>query len=113
MTEARSRSTDPSTSSEAARAVESAGIASDQRARCLAEVVRKPGQTAAEIAVAAGLDRYAASRRLPELRAAGIVENGPARPCRIKGRLSLTWLPRRKKWVATQLGLFEGGATSK
>ena len=62
-----------------------------QRHRCLMEVLRRPGQTAAEIAVATGLRRHAPSRRLAELRQQGRVTHGPTRPCRITGNPSTTW----------------------
>lgn len=88
---AAARRTDPGTSHEAARSVEESGAASDQRARCLLAVRAHPGSTAAEIAAILGMERHAPSRRLPELRAAGLVKNGPARICRVVGRSSVTW----------------------
>ena len=106
MTEARSRSSDPETSRSAARDVESRGAARRQRELCLAAVRLKPGQTAAEIAVAVGPERHAPSRRLPELRAAGLVVNGEARRCAVVGSASLTWWPAPKKWTGTQGVLF-------
>jgi len=92
---AQARNSDPFTSHEAAREAEASGRARAHRQLCLGEVLRKPGQTAAEIAVAVGLERHAPSRRLPELRDAGLVENGPARICEVTGRMSLTWLPAK------------------
>lgn len=94
---ARARSTDPTTSHLAAEAVEASGRAASQRHLCLVEVWKKPGQTAAEIAVAAGLERHVPSRRLPELRDAGQVINGPERRCTATGNLSLTWLPAKEE----------------
>ena len=88
---ARARKTDPSTSHEAAREAEASGRAASQRATGLEEVKRKPGQTAAEIAAASGLERHVPSRRLPELREARLVTNGEVRPCRVTGRNSMTW----------------------
>lgn len=67
--------------------------AASQRHLCLLEVWKAPGRTATEIAAAAGLKRHVPSRRLPELRRAGHVQNGPARVCTITGRASLVWLP--------------------
>lgn len=90
---ARSRSTDPISSTLAADAIERSGVADAHRRICLAQVRARPGQTAAEIARAVGLERHAPSRRLPELRDAGLVINGPMRSCAVKGRRSLTWLP--------------------
>lgn len=88
---ARARRLDPKTSHDAARTVERSGAAQAQRDACLDEVRRGPGQTAAEIALAVGLERHAPSRRLPELRVAGLVRNGEARKCVVMGRLALTW----------------------
>lgn len=107
MTEARARGSDPETSRTAAHDVESSGVAHDQRQLCLEEVRRHPGQTAAEIAQAVGLERHAPSRRLPELRAAGLVRNGDARTCAVVGRVSMTWWAVvAKKWTGTQGRLF-------
>ena len=53
--------------------------------------MKTPGQTAAEIAAATGLERHVPSRRLPELREARCVTNGEVRPCRVAGRNSMTW----------------------
>ena len=90
---ALARRTDPWTSHAAAAEVEGRSIAAGQRRLCLEEVRRHPGATAAEVAVATGLERHAPSRRLPELRAEGLVSNGPARVCSVQGRASITWWP--------------------
>lgn len=90
---ANTRSTDPITSHQAARDAERRGVAAAHRLLCLAAVRREPGLTAAEIATRIGLERHKPSRRLPELRDDGLVINGPARPCSVQGRNSLTWLP--------------------
>jgi len=84
------RNNDPPTSAMAGRAIESSGLARMQRSRCLQAVVETPGLTAREIE-----DRIEvkAHKRLPELRQAGLVINGPARMCRISGRQAMTWLP--------------------
>lgn len=89
---ALARRTDPITSHEAAEEVESSGRAASQRRRCLLEVWKKPGCTAAEIAQAANLERHIPSRRLPELRQAGQIRNGQERICTVTGNLSMTWL---------------------
>ncbi len=90
---ALARTTDPITSHQAARDAEHRGVAAAHRLLCLAQVTHQPGLTAAEIAEATGLERHAPSRRLPELRDAGLVVNGPIRLCAVKGRRSLTWNP--------------------
>jgi len=92
---ARARNTDPFTSHDAARDAEASGRADAQRNLCLNEVLKNPGKTAAEIAVAVGLERHAPSRRLPELRDAGLIKNGRARVCSVTGRMSITWLPAK------------------
>jgi CRP-like cAMP-binding protein len=93
---ARTRTADPITSHEAARDVERRGVAAAQRLLCLAQVTRHPGQTAAEIVAGTGLERHAPSRRLPELRDAGLVTNGPVRICAVQNRRSLTWIPSQE-----------------
>lgn len=93
---ARTRTTVPITSHEAAREVERRGVAAAQRLLCLAQVTRHPGQTAAEIAAGTGLERHALSRRLPELRDAGLVTNGPIRICAVQHRRSITWIPAQE-----------------
>lgn len=87
------RTTDPLTTREAGDEVAISESAASQRHLCLLEVWKSPGRTAAEIAEAAGLKRHAPSRRLPELRRAGQVKNGPTRLCSITGNPSLVWLP--------------------
>ncbi len=88
-----SRTTDPATSHEAAALMDATGTAEAHRAKCLAVVRREPGLTAAEVAVAAGLERHEPSRRLPELRTSLLVVNGPSRICRAQGHRSMTWWP--------------------
>lgn len=90
---ALARRTDPSTSHEAAEAVERCGRAASQRHLCLLEVWKRPGSTAAEIAARTGLERHVPSRRLPELRQAGQVRNGAQRICTVTGNPSMTWEP--------------------
>lgn len=91
------RATDPTTSRAAAAMMDASGAAADHRAQCLAEVRRQPGQTAAEIAQAIGLERHEPSRRLPELRDASLVYNGLSRVCRVQGHRSMTWWPTESK----------------
>ena len=90
---AKARSTDPVTSHIAARGVDASGTADSQRAACLSEVIAQPGQTASEISVALELERIVGGKRLPELREAGLVKNGPSRACRVTGKRCMTWFP--------------------
>mgnify|MGYP001595903772 FL=1 len=85
-----------STSQGAVHWTEADGDKNLQRGRLLAEVLKAPGRTAAEVAEAMGVALYAPSRRLPELREAGRLRNGRSRPCRVTRRLSLTWFPARE-----------------
>ncbi len=94
---ARSRTTDPYTSHQAAFEAESSGRASGQRHACLNDVLKHPGKTAAEIAAATNLERHVPSRRLPELRSAEFVYNGEVRVCLVTGRNSMTWHPTEKE----------------
>ena len=91
---ARARTTDPASSHLAAADVEASGAGARQARAVLAAVARWPGRTAREISDSTGLDRYAVSRRLPELEEAGEVRRGAMRRCQVGGRQSLTW------WVA-------------
>ena len=87
----RARNADPVTSHQAAAQVEASGRAKTQRDACLAAVRIYRGMTAAEIAQWLGLERHIPSRRLPELRAMGLVTSGQPRPCRVTGNRSMTW----------------------
>lgn len=97
------RTTDPPTSHLAAHKAESSGRAGGQRRVCLGHVLMFPGLTAAEIAVKAGMERHVPSRRLPELRRAGLVHNGTERVCEATGRMSMTWWSGKRR---DQLELF-------
>lgn len=90
---ARARRSDPITSALAAGEIEAIGAAAGQRGRILAALCAHPGATARELAALLNVDRYQASRRLPELRRLGFVTNGPDRVCEVGGLRSQTWLP--------------------
>jgi len=79
--------------SDVAEEVDSVRRRASQRHRCLLEVWKRPGRTAAEVAVAAGLKRHVPSRRLPDLRRGRFVRNGPKRPCAVTGNPGMTWFP--------------------
>jgi CRP-like cAMP-binding protein len=76
-----------------AEEVDSGRRVASQRHRCLLEVWKRPGRTAAEVARAAGLRRHAPSRRLPDLRRNGLVRNGERRACAVTGNPCMTWFP--------------------
>ena len=82
------RNNDPPTSAIAGRQMETGGDAKHQRNLCLAVVKHQPGLTAREIEDRIGIKAH---KRLPELRADGLVCNGTTRTCRISGRQAMTW----------------------
>lgn len=82
---------DPWTSHAAAREVTRSGARAIQQNVCLGAVRLWPGCTSAELARHIHSDRWLAARRLPELRAAGLIKNGAARQCEVTGRMCLTW----------------------
>lgn len=90
---ASARHDDPATSHEAAAKLEGSGKAFTQRNICLKAVRAQPGLTAAEIADEIGMERHIPSRRLPELRAMGLVYNGEVCLCAVTGNASMTWNP--------------------
>ena len=83
----------PETSHRAAQRLNESRAVRTQREIVLAALIRNPGSTAAEIAELTGMKRHDPSRRLPEMRKAGLVTNGRERVCRVTGAESLTWLP--------------------
>lgn len=85
------RSTDPSTSDEAARHVVDSGLQADQQAVALAAVKLASGLTSNELAQRTNLDRYMLARRLPELAEEGLVWRGPKKPCAVSRRSACTW----------------------
>jgi hypothetical protein len=84
------RNTDPHTSALAGRHVRACGCTKRHRDLCLAVVKRQSGLTAREIEDKLGIKAH---KRLPELRQANLVRNGPARLCTVSGRQAMTWLP--------------------
>ena len=91
----RARREDPISSQEAADRIEASGAARAQAEAVLAALRRFPLSTSAELARAAGIDRYAVARRLPELVKAGQVERlepgQDAAPCAVSGRRACRW----------------------
>lgn len=82
---------DPPSSAAAAEAMIVEGHMTRQRQEVYQAVLAFGPGTAREIAAASGIDRYTISRRCPELRAMGYVEEGPIRACRAGGRASVEW----------------------
>lgn len=86
----------PDTSTEARDTHERSGTAMTNRRAVLNLVAEHPGLTSVELwqkagASGLGLSRHEISRRLPELRKAGIVINGPPRKCAVAGSRQMTW----------------------
>jgi CRP-like cAMP-binding protein len=87
----------PETSEDARDTHERSGSAMSARRAVLNLVGDHPGLTAVELwhhdrgSRTGGLTRHEVSRRLPELRKAGLVINGPARKCSVAGSRQMTW----------------------
>lgn len=92
---ARARKSDPVTSHEAARNHEASGRADSDRRIILAAVKKFPGHTACELfdLMDQEVKRHNVSRRLSEMRTAGLVRNGEARICTEAGTRQMTWEP--------------------
>ncbi len=93
-----SRHTDPETSRRAARRVSRSGKAIRERRLLYAAVIAEPGRTAAELGKACGVERYEASRRLPDMKVqlpevTGRLRHGPKRTCHELGSVCHTWWP--------------------
>ncbi len=84
------RSCDPPTSALAGRHMRACGLAQRQRDMCLSAVKQHTGLTAREIEARIGIKAH---KRLPEVRADGLVSNGPPRACTVSGREAMTWYP--------------------
>jgi len=86
------RASDPQTSHEAADRALASGAVYGQRAAVLGAVKRRPGATAGELARDLGhATNHVTCRRLPELRARGLVRRGDPRKCRVTGFRCATW----------------------
>jgi DNA-binding transcriptional ArsR family regulator len=82
---------DPLTSHEAARALVASGALSHQRQEVLDALKRFGPCTACELAAASGIDRFTASRRLPELAYLEKVQRLEARKCRVRSTKQTVW----------------------
>ena len=96
---------DPHTSTLSAREVTRGGARKRQADEVLRLVRKFPNCTSSELDRLHfmrekgewRLDRYVIARRLPELadiKNGALVERGPARQCRVTGRMALTWRVR-------------------
>lgn len=92
----RARRSDPETSHQAAEALAKSGELGRQQLAVLQAVICWPGSTAVELSRQAQLDRYAVSRRLPELQPVH-VRRGPPRRCTVNGRPQSTWWPVKRR----------------
>lgn len=91
---------DPETSHAAADRFTASGARGANCRRVLSLVDARPGATSvelwdAQLGAADPLDRHEVSRRLADLKNAGLVRQGPARQCRVRGRGKemVTWWP--------------------
>lgn len=86
----RARNTDPESSHVAAQKIRA--VLGCQQSAVLAAVKQWPGMTAVELAHLGKMDRYAVSRRLPELCPVH-VRRGDIRDCSVNARPQVTWWP--------------------
>lgn len=89
-----SHANDPASSREAEQRVTENGKRAKHALIVLGLVRRFPGYTAVELTREqgpGGLERHEVSRRLSDLRNAGMVREGATRPCRVAGTNQTTW----------------------
>lgn len=95
----RARRKDSRSSHEAAAIIEKSGRAAEQLQQVLEGLRRFPGCTSHELAIAIGMDRYAAARRLPELTQLPVPLARKAEPgehtvpCAVVRRKCCRWYP--------------------
>ncbi len=85
------RATDPESSHLAARNIVASGTAAAHRERILAAIKANADCTCGELAELTGLHRSAVSKRLPELRRAGLIETRGSRVCTAQGTTQGVW----------------------
>jgi DNA-binding transcriptional ArsR family regulator len=98
LTAPAARTTDPHTSHLAAAEITADGTRDRQAAAILQAVREHPDETALELALRLGMERAQTSKRLPELRRVGLVENPRdadggllTRPCRVTRKTVMLW----------------------
>ena len=84
---------DPPTSALAAREITASGRRGAQKRMILDWLrLQTVPVTSAELARASSLDRHLVAKRLPDLRADGLVQQRDARLCGVTGRACITWV---------------------
>jgi len=87
---------DPVSSKLAAAEINANGARQSRKTAVLAFLrTQSAPMTSFELARAAGMDRYAVARALPDLRHNHLVERAEMRACRVTGRQSFTWAVTR------------------
>jgi hypothetical protein len=88
------RRSDPWTSHESEDFVDDTGLRAAQCRVVLDAVRATPGLTAKELSDKHEIDHHAVHKRLPDLRAKGLVQNREVRQCTVTGRRAMTWYAR-------------------
>lgn len=88
------RTTDPTTSHEAAAEHTASGARGRNAALILAAIRRYPGLTCSELIGPTGLDRSEVSKRLSDLHSAFRIEAVGVRRCSVSGKSARTWEAR-------------------
>ncbi len=92
------RALDPETSKIAADAMKASGLDSVQKQEILEILIgQRSCMTARELDVALEAERYTASKRLPELERAGLIQRVGNRPCSVTGRKATTWQIKKSR----------------
>ena len=91
MTTPIARPTDPETSHEAAESITDSGRRQSLAAQLLRVIKAQPGLTGGEISEVSGIERWAVTKRLSDLKNNGQAIQGPARPWH--GKNQVTWWP--------------------
>lgn len=101
-----SRRSDAETSKRAAERMVATGKLRENQAKVLAALYQEPASTYAELAGVAGLPQPEPARRLPELRAMGLVMTlaAESRECRIRKTKCSVWrlTGKGEEWVEGQ-----------
>jgi predicted transcriptional regulator len=87
------RTTDPSSSHDAAEHITRNGTRAQQQAQTIAAIRAYPGKTMQELAELTGHCRWMLGRRVSECETAGAVRRMPKRKCTVTGRRAEPWEP--------------------
>ncbi len=88
------RNVDPITSKLSEDSLTKSGLRDRQKLMVLEIVKKNPGLTSRELAHVSKVNNEVLHKRLPDLRADDLVENGEIRICAVTGHKALTWMEK-------------------